>query len=78
MGAGSSSPGNKKIGCLWVYAIKVGPNGEVDHLKARLVAKRYTQINGLDYSDTFSLWPKLPHDATLLCHGCHSPLASMI
>jgi len=26
--------GKKTIGCCWVYAIKVGPNGEVDRFKA--------------------------------------------
>nr|KYP68977.1 Retrovirus-related Pol polyprotein from transposon TNT 1-94 [Cajanus cajan] len=46
--------GKKPVGCRWVYAVKVGPNGEVDRLKARLVAKGYTQIYGLDYCDTFS------------------------
>ena len=34
--------GKKTVGCRWVYAIKVGPNGEVDRLKARLVVKGYT------------------------------------
>jgi hypothetical protein len=49
------SPSEKSIvGCRWVFAIKVGPDGQVDRLKARLVAKGYTQIFGLDYGDTFS------------------------
>jgi len=49
----------KAIGCRWVFAIKVDLNGEVDRLKAWFVAKRYTQIYGLDYSDTFSLLAKI-------------------
>lgn len=32
-------PGKKVVGCRWVYAIKVGPNGQIDHPKARLLAK---------------------------------------
>lgn len=39
------------VGCRWVFAIKVGPHGQIDRLKARLVAKRNTQIFGLDYGD---------------------------
>ena len=47
-------PGKSTVGCRWVYAVKVGPDGQIDRLKARLVAKGYTQIFGLDYGDTFS------------------------
>jgi len=50
-----SLPSGKSIvGCRWVFAIKVGPDGTIDCLKTRLVAKGYTQIFGLDYGDTFS------------------------
>lgn len=42
------------VGCKWVFAIKVNPDGSVARLKARLVAKGYAQTYGMDYSDTFS------------------------
>ena len=41
------------VGCRWVYKVKIGPNGQVDHLKACLVGKGYTQIYGSNYYDTF-------------------------
>ncbi|RVW50236.1 Retrovirus-related Pol polyprotein from transposon RE1 [Vitis vinifera] len=35
----SLPPGKSTVGCRWVYTVKVGPDGQVDRLKARLVAK---------------------------------------
>lgn len=35
-------PGKSIIGCRWVYAAKVGPDGQIDRLKAQLVLKGYT------------------------------------
>ncbi|CAA0841034.1 cysteine-rich RLK (RECEPTOR-like protein kinase) 8, partial [Striga hermonthica] len=47
-------PGKKAIGCRWVFKLKKHSDGTVAKHKARLVAKGFSQIPGMDFTETFS------------------------
>ncbi|GJX12938.1 ribonuclease H-like domain-containing protein [Tanacetum coccineum] len=49
----------KTIGCKWLFKIKYKYSREIKRYKVRLVAKGFSQREGIDYDETFNLVVKL-------------------
>ena len=54
------------VGCKWVFKIKRNAVGEIDKYKARLVVKGYSQVQGIDYDDTYTPITQLSSLHTIL------------
>jgi hypothetical protein len=52
-------PIKQTIGSWWIFKIKINFDGSIDKNKAHLVAKCYSQIEGIDHRGTFSLMVEL-------------------
>jgi hypothetical protein len=51
--------GRKSIGSKWVFKKKVNAKDKVEKYKAQLVARGYSQVEGVEFGDIFSLVAKL-------------------
>ena len=47
--------GKSVVGSRWIYKVKQAANGSVEKYKARFFARGFSQIEGIDYEETFSL-----------------------
>jgi hypothetical protein len=51
--------GRKYVGSKWLFKKKFNAQGKVEKYKARLVEKGYSQVEGIDFGEIFSLVAKL-------------------
>ena len=58
--------GKNVVGSRWVFKVKRDENGSVERFKARLVAQGYSQAEGIDYHEVFSLVVRNTSIRTLL------------
>jgi hypothetical protein len=49
--------GRNPIGRKWVFKKKLNTKGKVEKYKAQLVAKGYSQVEGIDFGEIFLMLP---------------------
>ncbi|BFG37724.1 hypothetical protein CerSpe_239980 [Prunus speciosa] len=59
------------IGTKWIFRNKTDEKGQIMRNKARLVAQGYTQVEGLDFDETFAPVARLESVRLLLSIACH-------
>ncbi|KAK6119789.1 hypothetical protein DH2020_046458 [Rehmannia glutinosa] len=58
------------IGTKWIFKNKTDELGNITRNKARLVAQGYTQVEGVDFDETFALVARLESIRLLLAFAC--------
>jgi hypothetical protein len=65
-------PRQNVIGIKWVFNNKQDEHGVVTRNKAQLVAKGYSQVEGLDFDKTFAPVARLESIRMLLAYATHN------
>jgi reverse transcriptase-like protein len=66
--------GRKVVGSKWVFRIKHGPDGTIQKYKARVIAQGFTQIENIDYDETFAPVAKFTSLCTILAIAAEEDL----
>ena len=63
--------GQTAIPCSEVLRVKRGPDGEVQSYRVRIVAGGHRQVEGVNYTETFSAAAKMPTVRVVLANAAH-------
>jgi reverse transcriptase-like protein len=64
------------VGSKWVFCIKCGPDGTIQKYKACVVAQGFTQIENINYNETFAPVAKFTLLHTILAIAAKEDLVS--
>ena len=59
------------IGTKWIFKNKQDAHGTIVRNKVRLVAQGYSQVEGIDYGETFAPVPRLESIRLLIAYASH-------
>ncbi|KAK2996013.1 hypothetical protein RJ640_013903, partial [Escallonia rubra] len=62
-------PGKKPIGSKWVYKIKFNSDESIERYRVRVVVQGDTQVEGLDYTETFAVVAKMVSVRVVMDNG---------
>ena len=64
-------PGKNIVGCKWVFKVKKDSEGRIAKYKSRLIARGFTQVYGVNYTEIFTPVAKLASLRTILAMATH-------